>query len=184
MQIQPPTLGPIVGYTGPNSVRLWARGKLEKADDGYRRCFAAARVRPKDGAFGNPQFNKMTPTFDMTAVCVFEGLRPETDYDYQFGWFFDEADLEEIGNPQGLVWDNIDAFHFRTAAADASRARSYVLGSCRYLLRLLGGTFYDERGDKTFRSILRQITANQRVDALLMVGDSSPRRILISESLP
>jgi len=48
------------------------------------------------------------------------------------------------------------------------------VGSCRYLLRLFGGSFFDSRGDKTFYSVLDQIdnkTNPQQVDALIMVGD-------------
>lgn len=171
MKIELPTVGPVVGYTGPNFVRFWAKGKFEKTADGYRRRFGVARIRPKGGEFGKPQFNKMTPTFDMSAVIAFGGLQPETDYEYQFGWFFDESDLEKVGKVQALVWEEVDIQNFRTAAADATRPRSYVFGSCRYFLRLLGGTFCDHRGDKTFRSILEQIADKQRVDALLMVGD-------------
>src|SRR5205814_8707730 len=63
---------------------------------------------------------------------------------------------------------------FRTGSADDQRSRSYIVGSCRYLLRIFGGSFFDSRGDKTFYSILDQMdsqTNPQPVDALIMVGD-------------
>jgi alkaline phosphatase D len=60
---------------------------------------------------------------------------------------------------------------FRTAAEDKGQSRSFVFGSCRYLLRLFGGSWFDNRGDKTFRSILRQMDQGAQTDILLMLGD-------------
>ena len=42
MKIQPPTVGPIVGYTPAEQVRLWLRGDFQPTPDGYRRCFGVA----------------------------------------------------------------------------------------------------------------------------------------------
>jgi alkaline phosphatase D len=38
-------------------------------------------------------------------------------------------------------------------------------------LRLFGGSWFDNRGDKTFRSILEQIERGEPLDRVLMVGD-------------
>lgn len=39
------------------------------------------------------------------------------------------------------------------------------------MLRLFGGNWFDDRGDKVFRSINAQIDAGMNLDALLMIGD-------------
>lgn len=171
MKIQSPTVGPIVGYTTPNQTRLWLRGDLQKTTDGYRRCFGAARIREAGSTqFGKPRFVKLPPHFDMTGVCVFGGLKPETDYEYELGWFFAETSLSNLDATQELQWDNAGGGKFRTAAVPGATPRSYAVGSCRYLLRLFGGSFCDERGEKTFLSILNQHKAGP-IHGLMMVGD-------------
>ncbi|TAF52972.1 MAG: alkaline phosphatase family protein, partial [Oscillatoriales cyanobacterium] len=68
-------------------------------------------------------------------------------------------------------WSGVSTYTFRTASRDPNQMRSFVFGSCRYLLKLFGGTIWDDRGDKTFRAIADQIDAGIETDALLMLGD-------------
>jgi alkaline phosphatase D len=171
MILRTPNLGPIIGYTSDHQVRIWARGVLEVTESGPRRCFGAARVRPIGGNYGQIVFTKMTPLFDMTSVSVFENLQSETSYQYQVGYFYAETEMDNLDDTQDLIWDEIEPYTFKTGSANAAKARSYVFGSCRYLLRFFGGAFFDERGDKTFRSILDQINAGGALDGALMIGD-------------
>jgi alkaline phosphatase D len=172
MKIQKPTVGPIVGYTTPNQVRLWLRGDFQKTPDGYRRCFGVARLKGQNGVvYGDPKYVKMPPHFDMTGVCAFTGLTADTVYEYQIGWFFAETSLPNLDATQELDWTNAATGSFRTVSPVGAASRSYAVGSCRYLLRLFGGLLFDERGDKTFLSILKQIEAGTRIDGLVMVGD-------------
>lgn len=177
MKIQPPTVGPIVGYTSSNQVRLWVRGDFQQTPGTFLRCFGVAQVKVKgesDGSFGSPQYAKLPPYFDMTGVCVFTGLQPETTYEYRAGWFFAETELENLPEGEKLDWSRVSNHTFRTGSDSDQKARSYVVGSCRYLLRMLGGLVFDERGDKTFGSILEQIkskTSPEPVDGLIMAGD-------------
>lgn len=172
MKIHTATVGPIVGYTSDNQVRIWLRGDFQQTSDGYRRCFGVARLRAHgDTKFGEPTFVKLPPYFDMTGICAFTGLQADTEYEYQAGWFFAETELDNLGPNQILDWSGAGTYRFRTAAADPTSARSYAFGSCRYLLRLFGGTIFDERGDKAFRSILDQMSHSRRVDGLIMAGD-------------
>lgn len=173
MKLHEPTVGPIVGYASGNQVRLWLRGEFQKTPDGYRRCFGAVRLRaPDDSDFGKPKYAKLPPHFDMTGVCVFPNLQPETTYEYQAGWFFAETELTNLDETQELNWTGVSTRTFQTGAVDPQQPRSYAFGSCRYLLRLFGGAFFDERGDKAFESILNQIDKQkQRIDALIMAGD-------------
>jgi alkaline phosphatase D len=118
-----------------------------------------------------PLFFKMNPNFDMTGVVQFEGLEPEQAYDYQMGFFFSELDVSDFYPDFPLTWNDVATISFRTGVDDPTRSRSFILGSCRYLLMLLGRSWLDTRGDKTFRSIVDQITQGVQTDLVLMVGD-------------
>lgn len=174
MKLNEPTVGPIIGYTTANQSRIFVRGQLERVESGFRRCFAVIRWRRlnRNKGWSEPLFNKLSPNFDMTGVLVLDGLSPDTDYEYQVGWFFAEAELDNV---KALTEADIEwpaSRHFRTSVSNKRAARSFVVGSCRYLLRLFGGTFYDDRGDKVFRSVLEQISKkNMPVHGLLMIGD-------------
>ena len=151
VKVYPLTVGPILGATTGNSARVWGRGILEQTGDGPRRCFGVARVRPATSShFRQPLFFKMNPNFDMTGIVLFEDLLPEKEYEYEMGSFFSELDLDTLPPDYPLDWSAIEPVAFRTAAGDYSRPRSFVFGSCRYLLRLFGGSWFDQRGDKTF----------------------------------
>lgn len=174
MKLNPATVGPIVGHTTPALARIFLRGQAELVDEGVRRCFAAIRYR-KQGAekWSQPRFNKMSPNFDMTCVFVLEELHQDTHYEYQAGWFFADASFDAVEKWTGdqIEWTNMGVYQFKTASGDDKAARSFVVGSCRYLLRLFGGTIFDDRGDKAFLSIAEQIGKKRPVDALLMIGD-------------
>ena len=137
---------------------------MEIIGQGSRRCFGVARIRPTGGRYGTPKFFKMNPNFDMTGVVVFDGLSPETEYIYQVGWFYSDREPEELGTLT-LDWDGIPAQSFNTAAEDGAKFRSFIFGSCRYLLRLLSGSWFDNRGNKTFR-------ANQIRRVVFLSGDA------------
>ena len=171
LKLERPTVGPIVGATTTNTARLWGRGRLKMDDDTPRRCFGAARLKKRGNARFQPaQLFKMLPHFDFTGVTEFGGLKPATEYEYQLGYCYFPGELEEA-RAQAIDWDSAASGIFNTAKANPKAPCSIVFGSCRYILRFLGGYLYDERGDKTFRSIRRQIKKNQAVDVLLMVGD-------------
>lgn len=171
IKLERPTVGPIVGATTKNTARLWGRGKLLMDDGTPRRCFGAARLKKKGSAGFQPtQLFKMRPHFDFTGVTEFEGLESKSEYEYQLGYFFFPGDLEN-SNKLDLDWGKAGSGLFKTAKDDREAPCSIVFGSCRYILRFLGGYLYDDRGDKTFRSINKQIKEGQGVDVLLMVGD-------------
>jgi alkaline phosphatase D len=171
MQLSKPTVGPIVGAVSPTSARIFLRGELKLDGRSARRAHGVLRYGPRGGQLGKPIFIKLNPSFDMTAVAVLENLQAETEYDYQVGWFFADVDTQALDPSDAPEWDGAETITFTTAASDMRRARSFVVGSCRYLLRLAGGALLDERGDKVFRSILVQMGKQRRVDALLMLGD-------------
>lgn len=171
--LQAPTVGPIVGHVTDTQCRVFFRGDVRHRDD-LGSCHGAARCRRADGAWGTPVLNKLSPNFDLTGVFVFDGLAPGTRHEYQVGWFIDARDLEDLdAGAIDIDWTEAATFEFDTAP-QAAAPRSYVIGSCRYLLRLFGGDWFDDRGDKVFRSVLRQIEGDgggRPVHALMMMGD-------------
>ncbi|MDP6830498.1 MAG: alkaline phosphatase D family protein [Alphaproteobacteria bacterium] len=113
----------------------------------------------------------MMPVFDFTGIVEFDGLTTNQNYDYQIGYVFAAGEPGDLLAGSNYNWDIAASGSFRTAPVDSTDSMSFVFGSCRYLLRLFGGTFFDRRGDKTFRSINRQVDAGQSTDFLLMIGD-------------
>ena len=160
-----------MGDTSSVSVRLWGRAKPIKIGNELQRCFGAARVLLEGQQTGGIQLFKMNPNFDMTGVTVFQGLKADTEYEYQIGCFASELDFGDLNAAHEFDWTDAHSSAFRTAADAADAERTFVFGSCRYLLKIFGGTLWDKRGDRTFLSVLDQIEAGRRVDFTLMLGD-------------
>lgn len=181
MIVMKPTVGPIVGWTTVNSVRLWARGECSSEF----RTFGVARIREsKSGSFGTTKVFKMMPTFDFTGIVDFGSLSTNQLYEYQIGYLFANGELDEIKIDESYDWNGAVTGYFRTAVSNSTPDISFVFGSCRYLLRFLGGSVFDNRGDKTFRSINQQVDNGKSTDLLLMVGDqiyADDLRVLIPD---
>jgi alkaline phosphatase D len=167
------TVGPIVGHAGTDQVRIWGRAKFEPMANGQpRRAFGIARIKTRTrGSYSSPVIFKMNPNFDLTGIAIFQDLQPGKEYVYQIGWFYSDKEITEFARGARWDWTNTDQGQFSTASDDDDAERQFVFGSCRYLLRLFGGAFFESRGDKTFRSILEQIKDGTNIDKLLMVGD-------------
>nr|WP_287243683.1 MULTISPECIES: alkaline phosphatase D family protein [unclassified Okeania] len=111
----------------------------------------------------------MSPAFDTSGVAVFDELSSETEYEYQIGYFLQKKEEVDQANIN-LDWSKAHTKQFQTASTDPKKSRSFIFGSCRYLLKLFG-SWFDDRGDKTFESILKQINSGTTTNSLLMVGD-------------
>ena len=171
MNLRQLTVGPIVGETTPNRTRIWGRGDTHIVEDHPRRCFGAIRYREQGKQQWNPHcIFKMNPNFDQTGIAVLDGLKPETRYEYQMGYFFSDAELEDADFVES-DWSSASTGSFLTASNNPKKPRTLVIGSCRYLLKTFLGSFFDDRGDKTFRSIVRQIEAGTDIHQLIMMGD-------------
>ena len=163
-------VGPIVGATTGNSVRLWGRGKSPGENGLKVHGVARVHVGPNDT---RTQFFKMMKTWDYSGVAILSGLTSKSSYQYQVAWFLDAMDTEEIiENPPALDWDAIDIHTFKTGSDDDDDARSYFVGSCRYNLPWAKDDkdHTDTRGDKTFRAMVAQLDATE-TSGLIMLGD-------------
>ena len=80
-------------------------------------------------------------------------------------------EFDDLKTSHEFDWTDAHKSEFKTAPAGADVERSFVFGSCRYMLKIFGATLWDKRGDRTFRSVLEQIERGRGVDFTLMLGD-------------
>ncbi|MDQ6989927.1 MAG: alkaline phosphatase D family protein [Mariprofundaceae bacterium] len=172
IQIQACNVGPIVGHTEPHQVRLWGRATYQTLNRGkLKRAFGIVQLQKTGQPYLPPRLFKMNPNFDMTGIICWDKLEPNSHYTYQMGWFFDEREMPALQTNDAWDWDNADQGHFYTANPDATAARTFLFGSCRYLLKIFGGTWFDDRGDKTFKTMNQHLDQDHDIHQLLMVGD-------------
>lgn len=163
-------VGPIIGETSPNHVRLW--GRASTPTNGGGKVHGVARLLVDENEV-DVVFFKMTQLWDYTGVGVVEGLQPNTNYNYQIGWFESDLDTSELRkSPPGLIWDDIELNSVKTGSDNNTDTRSYLVGSCRYNFPWTGDDkdTSDTRGDKTFKAMLSHIEKN-KTHGLLMLGD-------------
>jgi len=172
MKIKPLTVGPIVGETTPKRARIWGRGEAHIVDGRLRRCFGIVRWREYgSNDYIKTQYFKMNPNFDLTGIAIIEKLDPNTYYEYDVGYFYSDAEFEDVP-VKDPDWDDASTGYFKTASDIETDPRTLVIGSCRYLLQTFLGDIFDDRGDKTFRSINQQIDDDgAEIDQLIMMGD-------------
>lgn len=170
MIVEPLTVGPIVGYTTHATCRLWGRGPNDASVG--QRVFGVARATRSGRSAAHCQF-KMTAQFDYTGVGSLVSLAADADHEYEIGFVRVPAEWDAVPADAPLDWTASSRGRFRTCVWPGTAAPvSFVFGSCRYLLLKWILRWGEESGDKAFRSILRQITEEERrTDCLLMVGD-------------
>ncbi len=173
MELYPLTVGPIIGETTATRTRIWGRGDAHIIEGHPRRCFGALRARKMGTtSWGRPTVFKMNPNFDLTGIGILEKLEPEKRYEYQMGYFFSDAELGERPTFEESNWERASAGYFQTASDNPEKPRTLIIGSCRYLLKTFLGDFFDDRGDKTFKSILKKMDKEGLdVHQLIMMGD-------------
>ena len=199
--VQHPAIGPIIGTSHPTEVRIFLaapQSPARRAISVGSTVTAAAKLSTistdTSAATQNdtssctsrketitPITTLMRPEFDHTAVIAFHDLRPNTEYELKCGWYIvdqkhrDKSGTGGKGKMKGtLNFRNAIVTKFKTASVNKTEERDFVFGSCRYLLKFHGRkdiSFFDRRGDKTFRSILKQMEDGKKVDVFLMLGD-------------
>jgi alkaline phosphatase D len=112
----------------------------------------------------------MKAHFDFTGVVDVPNLAPSTLYTFSMGFIVADLEPEQMQKVTADMLLDASTGSFTTASS-AGNQLSFVFGSCRYMLRLFGGNIFDDRGDKTFRSIREQIASGRQTDLFLMLGD-------------
>ncbi len=172
MNVQKLTVGPIVGYTTPITCRIFGRG--EKPLTLGVKCHGILRIK-KEGQnkFLNSLIFRMNPIFDFSGVTEVDDLEADTVYEYEMGYFFskDDSELMTEESIDNIDWSESSVGSFRTAKAENDKELTFIFGSCRYMLNLGGASFFDDRGDKIFRSMLELIEGGSKIDHCMMIGD-------------
>src|SRR5687767_2804124 len=75
--LRAPVLGPIVGHTTTQSVRIWIRGE---GDDTHRTVGVAAIFDAADVLLQPPIYFRLHREYDRTGTVDFIGLQPNTRY--------------------------------------------------------------------------------------------------------
>jgi len=164
-----PTVGPIVGHTTTDHARIFLRGAPAN-----NRVFAGIRHRRQgDRCWSEAQFVELKAYRDMTGVIVLRGLRPDTRYEYQAGWFSPLRPTHTVATVRQLPlpWPR-DIYQLRTPSDLDDAVCSYIVGSCRYLQIAGDKPLLPGRGDRIFASIHRLVKqADPPIRAVLMTGD-------------
>ncbi|KAF2392395.1 alkaline phosphatase D family protein [Pseudomonas frederiksbergensis] len=165
-----PTVGPIIGHTTTNHVRIFLRGDIQ--DDAL--VFAGIRYRRLgEERWSKGVFAKLSILRDMSDVIGLNQLYENTAYEYQAGWFSPMSPVHTVETVQELPlqWPR-EIYRFRTRSSKATLPRAYIVGSCRYLRMTAGIASAPHRGDRIFASITQLAEqANPPISAMLMTGD-------------
>lgn len=176
-----PEVGPIIGTTGAYEIRIFLAAPQNEAREAVAlggQITAAAKLSTSSGETISPITTVMKPEFDYSGVIGFTGLTPDTEYRLKCGWYVVSA--KDRGKEKEMLkgtlnFKNSAKTKFTTASINPREERSFVFGSCRYLLKFHTKkdlSLFDGRGDKTFRSILGQIREHgMKTDLCLMLGD-------------
>jgi alkaline phosphatase D len=165
-----PTVGPIIGHTTTNHVRIFLRG--ERQDNSL--VFAGIRYRRAgEERWSQGVFAKLSILRDMSDVIALNNLATDTDYEYQAGWFSPMSPVHTVETVQELPlqWPR-ETYRFRTLSSKANTPRAYIVGSCRYLRMTAGIPSAPHLGDRIFASITELAQqAEPPISAMLMTGD-------------
>ncbi|WP_219093499.1 alkaline phosphatase D family protein [Pseudomonas sp. UMAB-40] len=165
-----PTVGPIIGHTTTNHVRIFLRGELQD----HSLVFAGIRYRRAgEERWSQGVFAKLSILRDMSDVIALNNLATDTEYEYQAGWFSPMSPVHTVETVQELPlqWPR-EIYRFRTLSSKANTPRAYIVGSCRYLRMTAGIPSAPRLGDRIFASITELAQqAEPPISAMLMTGD-------------
>lgn len=161
MNVQMPTVGPIVGRTSHDTAHIFIRGDAAPPGSG----FGVLEYRPPGGGWSAPQVMPLDPARDHTCVFALGALQAARKYEYRAGW---TAGPPLDGAPATWPEDAVRWFH--TGCEDGGAVRNYAIGSCRHLKDPFDPQ-PDTPGDGIFGSIRARHENGGRFDAFFMLGD-------------
>ncbi|WP_457374222.1 alkaline phosphatase D family protein [Pseudomonas sp. TE12234] len=165
-----PTVGPIIGHTTTNHVRIFLRADKQKDAP----VFAGIRYRRLgEEHWSKGIFAKLDSARDMSEVMTLNDLAADTDHEYQAGWFSPMSPVHTVETVQELPLQWPRQIHrFRTRSSQQTLPRAYIVGSCRYLRITAGIASAPHVGDRIFASISNLLEqAEPPVSAMLLTGD-------------
>lgn len=190
MKVYSVNVGPLLGATTANSVRL--SGRVSPPDDSSNlRAYLVMRYRALNS---HGDFNVVCgvddigSSLDYMGMLDINGLLESCVYEYQLGFVYAATPVVEIS---ALDWEWTDAggldkpavtHTFKTFTDDNEKPVSFIVGSCRNM-RLLKinkkweGDKDGEDGDLTFMQILKKFppksddNISTGIDFVMMTGD-------------
>lgn len=177
--MRPPDLGPIVGHTQPDSVRLWMR-----AEDGDGRTVGVAALY-LNGAYvsGTARYFRLQREYDRTGTVDFDGLVPDTAYTARLGSIRVDSTADDVLVTDKEVEDRLppsgswepDLRRLDAALSTASfttfpaapESFSFVFGSCRYP----GVLLFRKHADEIFHAMQEVAAREGQPRFALMIGD-------------
>lgn len=164
MEVKNYIVGPIVGDVSNGIAKIFGRGStITQPHLTY--SYSVCRYRQVNGLWQTATIRFQQPHFDFSVVTVLQELDAGERYEYQAGFVTTNIWLNNLDDVS-LDWRNIEIYRFKTYASDGLSPVKFAFGSCRYLLKLLGGSWFDQRGDKVFEAILKE-----DIDQMIMLGD-------------
>ena len=180
--LRSPSIGPIVGHTTTNSVRIWMRG----SDGAPGRTVGVAALYNADGNYlaESVRYLRLCREYDRTGVVDFTELNPETSYIVRLGSLtLDSTDamatveddelFSKLPKPEALR-DDLEKLppeesmaRFTTYPVSADNGLSFIFGSCRYP----GLLWTAKKTDRIFGAILEKFRSSNAPRFLMMVGD-------------
>jgi len=176
MTIQKLTLGPMIGSTTAESVRITGRGTLES-------IWFVGRYKKRSEKIWSETHKSAFPrniNLDHMAGVEFSNLEANTMYDYQCG-FITSDNAVDLSIDES--WVSIPNHTFKTFVDSSSCATSFIFGSCRNIQKFKNGKFKyaqsGKHGDLTFKNLLNNFppkktvarNKNCGIDFVLMGGD-------------
>ncbi len=178
------SVGPIVGHTSTDFVRIWMRG----ADEKNGRTVGVAALYDGNGNYlaKSARYLRLKREYDRTGTIDFYGLKPDTTYIVRLGSLtldstdiMDNVEDAELWKklPKAEAWlDEMETLpedestaKFRTYPDKRGKGLSFIFGSCRY-----PGLFWaSKKADQIFGAIAArfQDASSKAPRFLLMVGD-------------
>jgi len=172
-------VGPIIGHTTHNTVRLWGAipPEIEQTIQSEDGKFDIGVVRLRKLPNGNYRQHKIrfNANFHFTGVIELNELEADSRYEYQVGYTSAESS-EPISHESLFSWPNLASYYFKTAKLQPNQLH-FVMGSCLYphLLEFRSNndgplSKLDKRIDKVF-TVLPELNENKTVDFMLLMGD-------------
>lgn len=165
----PITLGPIIGHTTTDSVKIWLRG--EEGSDGTKPIAAVDLF--KDGQRVQSRYEPLGAQLDYCGVVAFGNLKAGTEYEVRADCLHfpaDQAPAVGIEAPQAVATSPATRTgNVRTAVADARKIR-FIFGSCRWQETTPPMAFSMREGDIPFETMAR-LHRDNPYDFLMLIGD-------------
>lgn len=144
-EVQPLTIGPMIGNVTDSSFRLWGRG-TESA-------IGVVRIRNSEtGDWSDTRSFELKEVADYTGTIDFsqygnQKLSSQTKYEYQMGYVHKkyDDDLSKVSWGSQIPTGSVRTFP-KLGSAEPTR---FILGSCR------DQTIWSEKGEDTFNSIAK-----------------------------